>query len=410
MQSSLNKSILGAGLMPVLIAQFFSAAADNALLFAAIGLIKANAMPAYFESMLQEFFAAAFILLAPFVGPVADAYSKGRVMLVANAIKLLGAMAMLFGLHPLLAYGIVGLGAAAYSPAKYGILGELVPREQLVKANSMMEGSTIVAILLGAVTGGWLADMSVSYALGGVASLYVVAALANLRIRKLPPAHPVESFDVRALVRDFLGALKQLYGNRDARFSIIGTSLFWGAGSTLRFMLVAWVPVALMINDNATPAQLNGVVAIGIAIGAGAAARLVTLGTVNRALWGGIAMGVLVWVFAHATRLDVSILLLALIGAAGGFYVVPLNALLQETGHHTTGAGHAIAVQNFSEGIAMLALVGAFTAARKADVPVIPLAAGFGIAILGIMILLTVLRLTLWKTDRSGVHDVEKSP
>lgn len=397
--SNNNPKLLSGAMLAVLSAQFLSAAADNALLFAAIGLIKANGFPDYFESMLQEFFAGAFILLAPFVGPVADAFSKGRVMLVANGIKFCGAGAMFMGLHPLLAYGIVGLGAAAYSPAKYGILSELVAPEQLVKANGLMEGSTIVAILLGALLGGWLSDISVQWALGTVAVLYALAALANLRIPKIAAAHPLQSFNVLALVRDFWRALKQLFRNADARFAVLGTSLFWGSGSTLRFMLVAWVPVALAVQDNQTAATLNGVVAIGIAIGAALAARWVGLKTVNRALIAGLLLGVGVWVFAGTSNFYLAIALLVFIGGCGGFYVVPLNALLQERGHETVGSGHAIAVQNFSEGIAMLTLVGAFTAARKAELDVIALAQGFGIVILVLMALLTLARLTLWKSD-----------
>lgn len=393
-----DKPLFSGGMAAVLSAQFLSAAADNALLFAAIGLIRAHGFPDYFESLLQEFFAGAFILLAPFVGPFADAYPKGRVMLLANALKLLGAGVMFMGLHPLLAYGIVGLGAAAYSPAKYGILRELVASQHLVKANSWMEGSTIVAILLGALLGGWLTDHSPQWALGAVAALYALAALANLRIPKLPPAHPLAPFNFLALGRDFWNALKRLYRHPDARFTLIGTSLFWGTGSTLRFMLVAWVPVALAIDDNQTAANLNGVVAIGIALGALLAARWVTLRTVNRALIAGVLLGVGVWVFASATNLYLAAALLVLIGACGGFYVVPLNALLQERGHETVGAGHAIAVQNFSEGTAMLALVGAFTVARKAEVAVIPLAQGFGIAIIVLMSLLALVRLTRWKS------------
>ena len=384
-------------MIAVLIAQFLSAAGDNALLFAAIGLIKANGFPVYFTSMLQEFFAGAFILAAPFVGPFADAYAKGRVMLVANTVKFLGAGAMLFGLHPLLSYGIVGLGAAAYSPAKYGILSQLVTPDKLVKANALIEGSTIVAILLGALLGGWLSDISVELALSVAAGLYIAAALANLRIPKLPAAHPVASFRFLVLLRDFWHALKTLYRNPEIRFTLLGTSLFWGAGSTLRFMLVAWVPVALLIDNNHTPATLNGVVAIGIAVGAALAARWVDLKTVNRALIGGVLLGVGVWIFSQATHLYVAMGLLVLIGACGGFFVVPLNALLQERGHETVGAGHAIAVQNFSDGIAMLVFVGAFTAAQKAEWPVIPMAEGFGLMILACMLLLTVLRLTRWK-------------
>lgn len=399
--SPLSQSkLLSRAMLSVLAAQFFSAAADNALLFAAIGLIKAHHYPDYFTSLLQEFFAGAFVLLAAFVGPLADAYSKGRVMLIANSIKLLGALAMFAGLHPLLAYGIAGVGAAAYSPAKYGILSELVAPQYLVKANSLMEGSTIVAILLGALLGGWLSDISVPIALGAVAALYALAAIWNLRIPKLPAAHPLTAFTPAAWGGDFVQALAQLYRNRDARFTLLGTSFFWGIGSTLRFMLVAWVPVALAIQDNQTAANLNGVVAIGIALGATFAARWVNLQTVNRALYAGLLLGAAVWLFAGVSNLYLAAALLVLIGGCGGFYVVPLNALLQERGHSTVGTGHAIAIQNFSEGIAMLTLVGVFTAAQKAQVPVLALAQNFGIAIFLGMALLAVLRLTRWKSSQ----------
>lgn len=376
-----NGRLLSRGMAAVLVAQFFSALADNALLFAAIAMLKFMNAPDWQMPLLQEFFAIAFILLAPFVGPFADSWPKGRVMLAANAMKFGGAMAMLFGLHPLLAYNLVGVGAAAYSPAKYGILSELVGADKLVKANSMMEGSTIVAILLGAVLGGMLADRSVTAALAGVAACYVIAGLVNLLIPRLPAAHPLNTFSPVALVRDFWVALVALVKNPDARFSMLGTSVFWGSGSTLRFLLVAWVPVALLIADNGTAANLSGVVAIGIALGAAAAARFVTLETVNRALPAGILIGLLIPVFAHATSLPAAVVMLVLIGACGGFYVVPLNALLQERGHETVGAGHAIAIQNVFENFAMIVMVGLYALMVKAGMPVVASASLFGLVV-----------------------------
>lgn len=366
-----TSKLLSRGMVAVLIAQFISALADNALLFAAIALLKSNAAPAWQTPLLQEFFVVAFIFLAPFVGPFADTLPKGRVMLIANAMKFFGAGAMLSGLNPLLAYGMVGVGAAAYSPAKYGILSELVGPQHLVKANSMMEGSTIVAILLGAVVGGMLADRSVNSALSIISGCYLLAAFANLFIPRLPPAHPLDKASIGPLLRDFTHALKTLFTNKDARFSLIGTSVFWGAGSTLRFLLVAWVPVALGIHDLSTPANLSGAVAIGIAFGAFAAAKYVTLNTVNRALPAGILIGVLIMGFAFITNLYLAIGMLIVIGACGGFYVVPLNALLQERGHETVGAGHAIAVQNFFENLLMLLMIGFYTLLDKQDTPVV---------------------------------------
>ncbi|HEY3326327.1 MAG TPA: lysophospholipid transporter LplT [Novimethylophilus sp.] len=381
----MHNSLSSRGMIAILAAQFFSALADNALLFAAIAMLKSMHAPGWQTPLLQEFFAIAFILLAPFVGPFADSWPKGRVMLAANAMKFAGAMAMLLGLHPLLAYNLVGVGAAAYSPAKYGILSELVGPDKLVKANSMMEGSTIVAILLGAVLGGMLADRSVTAALTGVAACYLIAGLANLLIPKLPPAHPVATFSPVVLIKDFWNALIALVKNPDARFSMLGTSVFWGSGSTLRFLLVAWVPVALLITDNGTAANLSGVVAIGIALGAAAAAKFVNLDTVNRALPAGILIGLLISVFAHASSLPAAVALLVLIGVCGGFYVVPLNALLQERGHETVGAGHAIAVQNVFENFAMIVMVGLYTLMVKAGMPVVASATLFGLVVFAVI-------------------------
>jgi LPLT family lysophospholipid transporter-like MFS transporter len=370
------------GMVAVLAAQFLSALADNALLFAAIALLKSQQAAAWQTPMLQEAFVLAFILLAPFVGPFADHIPKGRAMLLANAMKLIGAALMLSGTHPLLAYSLVGIGAAAYSPAKYGILRELVSADKLVKANSLIEGSTIVAILLGAVLGGMLADWSVQGALASVVGVYLLAALSNLLIPRLPAGHAQTQFSPAVLVRDFVRALRTLMRNRDARFSLLGASVFWGAGSTLRFLLVAWVPVALLITDNTMPATLSGVVAIGIALGAAAAARFVNLYNVNRALPAGIAIGLLIMVFAHLTSMPATVVMLILIGACGGFYVVPLNALLQERGHETVGAGHAIAVQNFFENLTMLLMIGVYVLLIKSGISVVAAATGFGALVL----------------------------
>lgn len=375
-------SLFSRGMIAVLAAQFLSALADNALLFAAIALLKSQHAAAWQTPLLQEAFVLAFILLAPFVGPFADYIPKGRAMLLANAMKLIGAAMMLSGAHPLLAYSLVGIGAAAYSPAKYGILRDLVSADKLVKANSLIEGSSIVAILLGAVLGGMLADWSVQGALASVVGVYLLAALSNLLIPRLPAEHPLTQLSPVVLVKDFARALRTLIRNRDARFSLLGTSIFWGAGSTLRFLLVAWVPVALLITDNTVPATLSGVVAIGIALGAAAAARFVNLGNVNRALPAGIAIGLLIMVFAHVTSIPTTLVMLVLIGACGGFYVVPLNALLQECGHETVGAGHAIAVQNFFENLSMLLMIGVYVLLIKSGIPVVSAATGFGALVL----------------------------
>ena len=374
----------------VLLAQFFSAFGDNALLITAIALVKVDGHVGWIP-LLQAFFVIPFILLAPFVGALADAFPKGRVMLLANGLKLLGASSMAVGAPPLLCYGMAGVGAAAYSPAKYGILSQLFGPEKLVKANGMLEGSTIVAILLGVLVGGWLADQSLAWAFTGVIGVYALAALINLLIPRLPPEHALDGFDFRGLLSQFVAAVRTLWRDQDSRFSLIGTSLFWGTGSTLRLLLFAWVPVALGIASNQMPANLMGVVSIGIVIGAALAGLLIKLENVNRAMLGGLLLGPLVLLFAQQTALIPAAALLAAIGAAGGLFVVPLNALLQERGHRSVGAGNALAVQNLWENLAMLVFVGIY--ALAGGLPVVQTAMGFGVLVLAGLGLLALTRL-----------------
>lgn len=380
-----DRPLLSLPMGAVLLAQFFSAFGDNALLITAIALVKAQGHPGWIP-LLQAFFVIPFILLAPFVGALADAFPKGRVMLFANGLKLVGAGSMAAGLPPLLCYGMAGVGAAAYSPAKYGILSQLFGPDKLVKANGMLEGSTIVAILLGVLVGGWLADQSLAWAFTGVIGVYALAALINLLIPRLPPEHALERFDFSGLLRQFIDSLRTLWRNNDTRFSLLGTSLFWGTGSTLRLILFAWVPVALGIASNQMPANLMGVVSVGIVVGAGLAGLLIRLENVNRALIGGLLLGPLVLLFAQQTTLIPTALLLAAIGAAGGLFVVPLNALLQERGHHSVGAGHALAVQNLWENLVMLGFVGVYALLER--VPVVMVAMGFGSVVLAGMLAL----------------------
>ena len=373
-----NTSLRSKGMMAVIAAQFLSAFGDNALLFATLALLKAEFYPDWSQPILQMVFVGAYIIFAPFVGQVADSFPKGRVMMFANGLKLLGAASICFGFNPFVGYTLVGIGAAAYSPAKYGILGELTTGDKLVKANGLMESSTIAAILLGSVAGGVLADWHVLAALGVCAVVYGGAVVANLFIPKLPVARPGQSWRVKPMTGSFFNACRVLWRNGETRFSLLGTSMFWGAGVTLRFLLVLWVPVALGITDNATPTYLNAMVAIGIVVGAGAAAKLVTLETVARCMPAGILIGVVVLIFSLQHALLPAYALLILIGILGGFFVVPLNALLQERGKQTVGAGNAIAVQNLGENLAMLLMLGLYSLAVKVGVPVVGIGVGFG--------------------------------
>ena len=373
-----NTSIWSKGMMAVTAAQFLSAFGDNALLFATLALLKSQFYPDWSQPILQMVFVGAYIIFAPFVGQVADSFAKGRVMMFANSLKLLGAASICFGVNPFIGYTLVGIGAAAYSPAKYGILGELTTGDKLVKANGLMEASTIAAILLGSMAGGVLADWHVLAALGLCAVMYGGAVIANLFIPKLPAARPGQSWRFTPMTASFFNACRVLWRNGETRFSLLGTSMFWGAGVTLRFLLVLWVPMALGITDNATPTYLNAMVAVGIVLGAGAAAKLVTLQTVARCMPAGILIGVVVLIFALQHALLPAYALLFLIGICGGFFVVPLNALLQERGKHTVGAGNAIAVQNLGENAAMLLMLGLYSLAVKVGVPVVGIGVGFG--------------------------------
>ncbi len=389
---TLDMPLLSVGMLSVLVAQFFSALADNAVLITAIAIIKSqgslNLVP-----LLQEMFVIPFILLAPFVGQIADAFPKGRVMLVANLLKLLGALAMVAGVNPVAAYGLIGIGAASYSPAKYGILSQMFGPASLVRANGMMEGSTIVAILLGVILGGWMADHSITWAFIGVVTSYTLAAFANLLIPALHAESSGARFQPWILVKKFMTALSLLFKNSDTRFSLLGTSMFWGSGTTLRLMLFTWVPLALLINDNQTPSNLMGSVSIGIVFGAVAAGLWVPLARVNRALAGGLLLGPIILTLAFTHELNLALVIMIAIGISGGFFIVPLNALLQERGHETIGAGNALAVQNFAENIAMLLFVGGYSLASSVGVPVNITMGVFGLILIIFMCVLAIFRL-----------------
>ncbi|EBE7722749.1 lysophospholipid transporter LplT [Salmonella enterica] len=392
-----NTSIWSKGMLSVIVAQFLSAFGDNALLFATLALLKAQFYPDWSQPVLQMVFVGAYILFAPFVGQIADSFAKGRVMMVANGLKLAGAAGICLGVNPFVGYTLVGIGAAAYSPAKYGILGELTTGDKLVKANGLMEASTIAAILLGSVAGGVLADWHVIAALVACALAYAGAVAANLFIPKLVAARPGQSWRLSAMTRSFFSACVVLWRNGETRFSLVGTGLFWGAGVTLRFLLVLWVPVALGITDNATPTYLNAMVAVGIVVGAGAAAKLVTLETVSRCMPAGILIGVVVAIFSLQHALLPAYALLLLIGMLGGFFVVPLNALLQERGKKSVGAGNAIAVQNLGENSAMLLMLGLYSLAVLVGVPAVAIGIGFGV-----LFALAIAALWIWQLRQAS--------
>ncbi|MBS9778533.1 MAG: lysophospholipid transporter LplT [Gammaproteobacteria bacterium] len=378
-------------MIPVLIAQFLSALADNMLLFVILGLIKQQEVAEWVTPVLQQTFLVAYIVLAPFVGAFADGFSKGRVMLFANTLKFLAVAFLLVGGNPFLAYGMVGIGACIYSPAKYGILKEIKEEEFLVKANAMIEGSTMAAILTGVVLGGKLADYAVASGsftsvIMLVAGIYLCASAGNLFIPKLPAIHK-EKIHVRQLMGKFIKDFKTLWNDFSSRITLMGTGVFFGVGATMRFLLIAWVPQALGIMDNATPAEMNAIVAVGIVIGTGLASRI-PLRKAYRVLSAGVGMGIGLIMLSQMTNIYAAYAWLVVIGICGGLFVVPLNALLQKQGHELVGGGHAVAIQNFVENTTMLIMLSIYMGLAKTGLSAVMTGTLFGMLVVAMMLAL----------------------
>ena len=368
-QKPSNNSIHSKGFYFFLSAQFLSALADNALLFAAIALLANMQAPQWHQPLLLQFFVVSYIVLAPFVGAIADAFPKSNVMFFSNGIKLIGSLAMLAGIPPLYAYGIVGIGAASYSPAKYGILTELLPSKELVAANGWVEGLTVAAIIFGAIIGGIFANFSPQIAIIIISFLYLAAAICNRYIPFVPIDHKLNTKNPMYLLKDFYISLKKLWVDPLGQLSLVITTLFWGAGATLRLVVIAWAAFALSFGlDKAT--LLTAMVALGVAIGSVIAARFIKMKDAVKILLVGFFMGILVCVMVFLNTWQAAAINLFLIGIFSGILIVPMNALLQFRGHKLIGAGHSIAVQNFSENLGILILSGAYTFMVKQSLPI----------------------------------------
>jgi MFS family permease len=397
------------GFYTIMSAQFFSSLADNALLVAAIEMLRSSGAPAWHVPALTPMFALFYVLLAPFVGAFADAVPKGKVMFISNAIKVVGCLMMLFGTHPLIAYAIVGLGAAAYSPAKYGILTELLPNSQLVKANGWIEGLTIMSIILGVLLGGQLVGRVVSRhllsfdlpmidtgintapeaAISVIVFLYVAAAMFNLRIpRTEAPLQPL-AHGVAMLVRDFSSCNARLWSDRLGQISLATTTLFWGVSGNLRVIVFATTQASSLV----------GVVAIGTAAGAIGASLRMRLDQATGVIPLGIVMGVLVIGLNFIHNAWFAAPFLILLGAIGGYLVVPMNALLQHRGHNLMGAGRSIAVQNFNEQACILGLGAFYTGMTR-----IGLSAFGSIAIFGVAVAATMWLIRRWHAHNCIEH------
>ena len=343
------------GFATIMAAQFFSSLADNALFVAAVELLRSQRAGAWQEAALVPMFALFYVLLAPWVGAFADSRPKGRVMFISNAIKIAGCLLMLCGAHPLLAYGIVGLGAAAYSPAKYGILTELLAPAQLVKANGWIEGLTIASIILGVVMGG--------------------------------PLHPMPT-DALALLPDFFQCARRLWCDRLGQISLATTTLLWGVSGNMRYIVLAWAAAALHY-DTTHAANLVGMVAVGTAAGAVLASLRVRLERATRVMPLGVAMGVMLMGMVLVHNVWLALPMLLALGALGGSIVVPMNALLQHRGQCLMGAGRSIAVQNFNEQACILLLGAAYSAATggglSAFAAIVAMGAGVAVFMLAII-------------------------
>lgn len=391
------------GFYTIMSAQFFSSLADNALFVAAVEMLRTGGAPEWQRAALVPMFALFYVVLAPFVGAFADALPKGKVMFVSNAIKVVGCLMMLFGTHPLMSYAIVGLGAAAYSPAKYGILTELLPPSQLVKANGWIEGLTIGSIILGVLLGGQLIgpkiapmllgldiplidtgiDTGPEAAIASMVLFYVIAGLFNLRIpRTEAPLLPMDR--PLALVRDFSQCNARLWADKLGQISLATTTLFWGAGGNLRYIVLAWASAALGYGTTQA-SSLVGVVAIGTAAGAIVASMSMKLDRATSVIPLGTAMGLLIIGMNFITNAWVAAPFLILLGAVGGYLVVPMNALLQHRGHNLMGAGRSIAVQNFNEQACILGLGAFYTAMTKFGASAFGAITIFGLAVAGTM-------------------------
>ncbi|MEH3085488.1 MAG: lysophospholipid transporter LplT [Xylophilus ampelinus] len=392
------------GFYTIMSAQFFSSLADNALFVAAVELLRAGGAPEWQRAALVPMFALFYVVLAPFVGAFADALPKGKVMFVSNAIKVAGCLMMLFGTHPLMAYAIVGLGAAAYSPAKYGILTELLPASQLVKANGWIEGLTIGSIILGVVLGGQLVGQRISSQLlaidlPGVSTgidtpaeaaimlligVYVVAAWFNTRIPHTGARMRPLPRNVVELLPDFWSCNSRLWRDRLGQISLATTTLFWGVSGNLRYIVLAWSAAALGYST-AQASSLVGVVAIGTAAGAVVASMRMRLDMATRVMPLGICMGLLVVLMNFIDNVWLAVPFLIVLGGLGGFLVVPMNALLQHRGHNLMGAGRSIAVQNFNEQACILALGAFYSISTKFGLSAFGAITAFGVVVAGMM-------------------------
>ncbi|MYN19180.1 lysophospholipid transporter LplT [Rugamonas sp. FT107W] len=392
------------GFYTIMAAQFFSSLADNALLFVAIDLLVTMKSPAWITPLLKLSFTLFYVLLAAFVGAFADSMPKGKVMFISNLIKVAGCLLIFAHVHPLLAYALVGFGAAVYSPAKYGILTELLPAEKLVAANGWVEGLTVMSIIFGTVMGGKLVGGQVSSFLLGfdfplietgidtppeaalcvVVGIYMLAALFNTRIPDTGCVYGHQERNPIKLITDFANCYGLLWKDKLGQISLAVTTLFWGAAQTLQFIVLEWANRTLKLTYEQST-SLVGVVAIGVALGAVLSARFISLRKSLNVIPMGIAMGVIVMSMTLVKSVALAYPLLILVGLLGGFFLVPMNALLQHRGHVLMSAGHSIAVQNFNENLSILTMLAMYSLMLRGHLNLDVIIVLFGLFLAGTM-------------------------
>ncbi|MBV6323029.1 lysophospholipid transporter LplT [Duganella violaceipulchra] len=392
------------GFYTIMAAQFFSSLADNALLFVAIDLLVTMKSPAWITPLLKLSFTLFYVLLAAFVGAFADSMPKGKVMFISNLIKVGGCLLIFAHVHPLLAYALVGFGAAVYSPAKYGILTELLPAEKLVAANGWVEGLTVMSIIFGTVLGGKLVGNQMSSFLLGfdfpmvdtgidtapeaalcvVVAIYMLAALFNTRIPDTGCVYGHQERNPIKLITDFANCYGLLWKDKLGQISLAVTTLFWGAAQTLQFIVLEWANRTLKLSYEQST-SLVGVVAVGVALGAVLSARFISLRKSLNVIPMGIAMGVIVMSMTMVKSVALAYPLLILVGLLGGFFLVPMNALLQHRGHVLMSAGHSIAVQNFNENLSILTMLAVYSLMLRGHLNLDVIIVLFGLFLAGTM-------------------------
>lgn len=385
----------------VLGVQFLSTLADNAFLIVAIARVMELSGPGWLIPLLKISFTLFYVVLAPFVGPLADAFPKGRVMLLANALKVIAMVWLLCGGNPVLAIGLAGLGSAIYAPAKYGLITELLPAKDLVRANGFFESATVCAVIFGTVLGGLLvsplmpqwaspfpalaeqahptalvAGMLVLLAMNALAMLLSAAVVDSGARYDRHSIHPVQ------LITRFVAENKVLWRDALGGLSMSVTTLLWGVGATLQLMVLRWAHEALGL-PLAQAAYLQGVTALGVIAGAVLASRWVTLKQAEHLLPIGIVMGLLVPLLLIVDNPWTAAVLLMVVGGLAGFFVVPMNALLQHRGCTLLTAGRSIAVQGFNENGGMLLMLGLYAGAIALEVPMAMLVWGFAVMVTG---------------------------